>query len=365
MRLAPSIIGRYIAQRFLLAILGTFAVCALLIFMIDMVELLRLSGKYGSVSALTLAKVAALRLPTYTEFLLSFTVLVGSIAALLHLSRKSELTILRASGMSVWQFLRPGLAVAGLLGIVSVTIYNPIAAASRTQAERLYAEIFGREGNVLSVGAAGSWLRQNGVDGQSVFSAAAAAKRGTELKGVTAHVFDDAGHFKERVDAASASLKDGYWLMGDAWVSRTGEPPQQFKTYLLSTYLTPDRVSEALGSAYALSFWELPGLIEDAEKAALSTTTFRIQYELLLARPMLCLAMVLLAATVSLKSFRAGGIQTMVVTGMIGGFGFFLLAEVSRQLGNAGLAPPWAAVWLPVSLTIFLSLTVLMHQEDG
>ena len=55
----------------------------------------------------------------------------------------------------------------------------------------------------------------------------------------------------------------------------------------------------------------------------------------------------------------------MVVTGMIGGFGFFLLAEISRQLGLAGLAPAWAAVWLPVSLTMFVSLTVLMHQEDG
>ena len=82
-------------------------------------------------------------------------------------------------------------------------------------------------------------------------------------------------------------------------------------------------------------------------------------------RPLLAVAMVLLAATVSLRSFRAGGIQTMVVAGMIGGFGFFLLAEVSRQLGLAGLTPVWAAVWLPVLLTIFLSLTVLMHQEDG
>ena len=41
MRLLPPIIDRYIARKFLLAILGTFFVCALLIFMIDMIELLR------------------------------------------------------------------------------------------------------------------------------------------------------------------------------------------------------------------------------------------------------------------------------------------------------------------------------------
>jgi lipopolysaccharide export system permease protein len=361
----PSIISRYIAKAFLLGILATFTICSLLIFMIDMIELLRLSGKYGSVSLLTLAKLTALRLPTYTEFLLTFTVLVGAIAALLHLGRRSELTVMRASGMSVWQFLRPGLVVAFLLGSLSVVAYNPLAAWSRTQAEQLYAEAFGRESNLLQTGASGTWIRQNGADGQSVINAAAAAERGLSLTAVSVIVYDQKGVFKERIDARNARLMNGYWRLQDATVSRAGEAAQTYGTYLLSTYLTPERATEALSSAYATSFWELPGLIEDAERASLSTETFRIQYELLLVRPLLCLAMVLLAATVSLRSFRGGGIQTMVVAGMIGGFGFFLLAEVSRQLGLAGLAPAWAAVWLPVSLAMFLSLTVLMHQEDG
>lgn len=365
MPLMPSIIARYIAKAFLIGILSTFAICSLLIFMIDMIELLRLSGKYGSVPLTTLVKLALLRLPTYTEFLLTFTVLVGSIGALMHLSRRSELTVMRASGMSVWQFLRPGMAVAFILGELSVAFYNPLAAASRTKAEQAYAEAFERDSNLLQSGASGTWIRQNGTDGQSVLNASAAADRGLSLTSVTALIYDHNGIFKERVDAKSARLMDGYWRLQEAWVSRPSEEPQQYGTYLLSTYLTPERATEALGSAYATSFWELPGLIEDAEKASLSTENFRIQYELLLARPLLCLTMVLLAATVSLRSFRSGGIQTMVVTGMIGGFGFFLLAEISRQLGLAGLAPAWAAVWLPVSLTMFVSLTVLMHQEDG
>ena len=58
-----------------------------------------------------------LRLPAFSEILLSFAVLVGSIGALLSLNRKSELTVMRAGGMSVWQFLRPGVTVALLLGV--------------------------------------------------------------------------------------------------------------------------------------------------------------------------------------------------------------------------------------------------------
>jgi lipopolysaccharide export system permease protein len=153
--------------------------------------------------------------------------------------------------------------------------------------------------------------------------------------------------------------------MKDATIARVGKEPEKFDTYLISTYLTPERVADAFGTVISVSVWELPSLIQVAEKAGISATKLRVQYELLLSRPLMCAAMVFLAATVSLRSFRSGGIQTMVVTGMIGGFGFFLFTEISRQVGSAGLAPAWAAVWVPVTLVILVSLTVLMHQEDG
>jgi lipopolysaccharide export system permease protein len=358
-------LGFYVAGRFLLGILVTFLVCAVLIFLIDFVELLRQSGKYGEVPPLTLTHIALLRLPAYAEYLVAFAVLVGSIAALLQLSRRSELVVMRAGGMSVWGFLRPGLIVAFTLGTLAVTVFNPLAAAGRTEAESLYAEAFGKESNLLRSRSGASWLRQNGADGQSVISAALASNRGLTLSGVTVFAFDPEGHFVERVDGARADLREGFWEIQDAWVVHLGREPEKFGTYLLSTYLTPDRVTDALGSLFSVSFWELPGLIEVAEKAKLSTDRLRIQYEALMARPLLCAAMVLLAATVSLGSFRSGGIQTMVIAGLVGGFGFFLMSEVSRQVGVAGLAPPWAAIWIPVVLVMIVSATVLLHQEDG
>ena len=361
----PRTLKRYIRGRFLTAILGTFLLCTILIFMIDFVEMLRQSGKLGDIPAWKLAYITLLRLPAYTEFLLSFAVLVGAIGALLMLSRKSELTVMRAGGMSAWQFLWPGMVVAGVLGVLAVAVYNPLAAASRAEGERLFAQAFGRESNLFRNDSGGSWLRQDGADGQSVISAVAASNRGLILEGVTVFVFDGAGRFSERVDSTTAQLKEGYWQLQDAWVTRVGREPEKYETYLLSTYLTPERVADALGSIISVSFWDLPGLIEVAEKAKISSARLHIQYQMLLSRPLLCIAMVIFAATVSLRSFRSGGIQTMVITGMLGGFGFFLAAEVSRQIGVAGFVPPWAAVWLPILLLMLLTTTVLLHQEDG
>ena len=361
----PRILRRYLAARFALAVIGTFTLCALLIFMIDIVELLRQAGKFGRAPSGQIALMAILRLPAYTEMLLPFCVLVGCIGTLLMLNRKSELTVMRASGMSALQFVRPGIIVAFVLGVFSVAVYNPLAAWARGESERLFAEAFGREMTVLRSEGNGAWLRQEGADGASVLHASAAASNGLVLHEVMFLQFDPAGHFVERIDGSRATLHDGYWEVAAANVARMGQKPEMYDVYTVSTALSPERVADALGSAITVSVWELPGLIEVTEKAGLSADRFRVQLALLLSRPVLLIVMVLLAATVSLRSFRSGGIQTMVAVGLIGGFAFFLFAEVSRQVGIAGLAPPLLAVGVPVVLGLCGALAVLLHQEDG
>jgi lipopolysaccharide export system permease protein len=218
---------------------------------------------------------------------------------------------------------------------------------------------------MLAASGEGSWLRQDGADGQSVLHAQATADQGLTLVGVIAYQFDPQGRFVERLDAARATLQDGYWELKQVTVSRLMREPEIFQTYTLSTHLSRERVGDALGSEIAVSFWQLPSLIEVSEKAGLSASKYRMQYAMLWSRPGLLIAMVILAATVSLRSFRSGGIQTMVLLGMIGGIGFFLLAEVSRQIGASGLIAPALAVWVPISVALLVSLTVLLHQEDG
>ena len=66
---------RYVAKRFLFSIVGAFVVCACLIFMIDMIELLRMSRRATDLSVGTLLWIGLLRLPAFTEILLAFAVL--------------------------------------------------------------------------------------------------------------------------------------------------------------------------------------------------------------------------------------------------------------------------------------------------
>ncbi len=353
------------AVRFLVTIFAVFFVTFLIIFFVDFVEVLRSGSKQENAGAGVLALIALLRIPIFAELALPFAILIGTIAAFLSLSRTSELTILRASGVSVWQFVQPGLWVAFAIGVFAVTIYNPIASATRAIAERMQAELFNQQKSFGTARGTGSWLRQESVDGPTILHAKVSADRGLTLGGVTLLQFDLNNRFYEQIQANKAELRQGYWRLENAVVQSSGAAVQHYREYLVSTHLSPVQIMNSLGSIETLSFWELPGFINFAKKAGIPTEQYELQYQLFLARPILLAAMVLIAATCSLKPFRFGKIQTMVLTGLSGGFGFFIFSEISRKVGASGVAPVAVAAWAPALVALLISATVLLHQEDG
>jgi lipopolysaccharide export system permease protein len=357
--------GRYMANRFVVTISGVFFLTLLLIFFVDFIEVLRGASRRDDVGAGTLALITLLRIPIFAELALPFAILIGTIGAFLSLSRTSELTIIRAAGLSVWQFVQPGLSVAILFGILAVAVYNPIASAMKAESERIQTELFNTQKSFGTSRASGSWLRQEGVDGATILHARTAADRGLTLGGVTLLQFDLNNRFYEEIQANRAELRQGYWRLENAVVQSSGAALQRYQEYFISTYLTPAQIMDSLGSIETLSFWQLRGFITFAKRAGIPTERYELQYQLFLARPILLAAMVLIAATCSLKAFRFGKIQTMVLTGLTGGFGFFIFSELSRKVGVSGLVPIAVAAWGPALVALLLSATVLLHQEDG
>ncbi len=136
-------LGRYFAARFLTLILAVFLTICGMVFVVDFVELLRRTSDIGGVSARSIAILSLLRAPSASEQLMPFCVLCGSMAAFLDLTRKLELLVARAVGVSVWGFLVPPVAIAILIGVASVTLFNPVSALMKQRAEVLEAQIFG------------------------------------------------------------------------------------------------------------------------------------------------------------------------------------------------------------------------------
>ena len=119
-------LGRYFAKRFLETIFAVFAGVFVLIFSVDLVETLRRFGDERGASAALLAWDSLLHTPIIAEQALPFAVLFGAMTSFLNLSRKLELVVARAAGVSAWQFITPPLVVVVTIGIAMVTLFNPI-----------------------------------------------------------------------------------------------------------------------------------------------------------------------------------------------------------------------------------------------
>jgi lipopolysaccharide export system permease protein len=359
-----STFARYISLRFTKTILATFAGVFVLIFTIDLVETLRRSGDTAAATGPLMAWLSFLHTPTIAEQALPFAVLFGAMIAFLNLSRKLELVVARAAGVSVWQFMTPPIIVVFVIGIVSITLYNPASAYFKQQADAIEAKLFGSGGGQASSGV-GLWVRQKSVDGQAIIHAQGVADRGVTLSGVTVFAFDEDGSFVQRIDAAGASLHEGFWRLDQAEVVTPGFETEPVSTYLLATTLTRNEVSQAFVAPETVPFWSLPGLAAQIERAGLDATGYRLRYQVLLARPLMLAAMVLVAASFSLRFFRMGGVGIMVSGGVAAGFVLYVATKLVGDLGGAGFVSTPIAGWSPAVVGCLFGVLVLLHQEDG
>jgi lipopolysaccharide export system permease protein len=251
-----------------------------------------------------------------------------------------------------------------LFGVFATTVYNPVSANFQERSRRLEQEImFGLP--TIAAMMSNLWITQITAEGQSIINANGSAGQGELLTGVTIFRFNPDGSFKERIEAQRAVLESQRWRLEDVRRVAVDDAPVAEKTAFLSTNLSADQVRESFATPETVSFWQLPEYIASKGSSGLAVAGYKLQYQKLLARPFLMMAMVLLAAAVSLRFFRFGGVQKMVLSGIAAGFLLYVLSKVTEDLSKAELMHPIAAAWLPVLVGGLTGFMALLYQEDG
>jgi lipopolysaccharide export system permease protein len=355
-------LGLYLGSRFVKSVAVVFFTIFGLIYMVDFVEMLRRASDNPNASAGLVALLSLLRTPAVSEQVMPFAVLFGAMASFINLTRKLELVVARAAGVSVWQFLTPPLLGALAIGLFAIGIYNPVSALMRQRADSIETNIFKSR---LSLNDSSLWIRQKSKDGQSILRAETSAESGLALGAVSAYVFDAKGKFIERVDADNARLEGGEWRLSHATITAPGIDPRLTEIYLLATNLAPSQVMQSFVSPESVPFWSLPRVVGDTEGAGLDAVGYRLRFQSLLALPLLLAAMVLIAASFSLKQARMGGIGIMVLGGVGAGFVLYVATKLVSDLGGAGVLSAPVAAWSPAIVANMLGALTLLNREDG
>ena len=371
----PITLSVYVGRQFLFAVIATLLVMLTIIGLIELLEVIRrASNAPHSIPFTIVLEMALLKLPTLAEKIYPFAFLIGGMITLSRLTRSNELIVARSAGISVWQFIMPGVAVALALGVFFVAIMSPIAAATISRFDRIDSKYITGRVSVLTVFPSGLWLRQVGEDqldfrGQRaeeyILTALRMDPATLKLSTVTMFLFGADHRFIGRFDAPEATLDKGHWNLAEAILSAPGSLPQTQRNFSIPTQLTIAQIQESFAAPETFSFWQLPGFIRLLEKAGFSALKHRLHFHSLVALPSLLAGMLLLSGVFSLRQTRRGKTGALIAVGMVAGFGLYFATNLIYALGANGDLPVILAAWAPSLMVNMFAIAALLHLEDG
>jgi lipopolysaccharide export system permease protein len=355
----------YIVRQFLFWFLAVLLVLTSVIAVFEFVEFVRQVSGVPELPLSLAFSLAGFKLPSDIEILFHFAVLIAAMVTFWRMTRSRELVVARAAGLSAWQFLAPVILAAMVLGVLKITVVNPVSAAMYSRFERLNLDALGGTGDVMKVARTGFWLRQKDESGVVVIHAEKVTGNGDTLQSAMFLLLNPDESYRGRIDAANAHLQDGKWMINDAWVMHGEEPPEHVDSTSIPSNLTRNGIQERFASQQTVSFWDLPDYIRNLESTGFSSVRYRIAYQSLLSQPLLMAAMILVAAAFSLRPGRRVDTVLMIVGAIVTGFSIFVLGDIVSALGRAGTLPVPLAAWATSGVALMFGVAALLHLEDG
>jgi lipopolysaccharide export system permease protein len=354
-----SVLDRYIVRAILgavlLVMLVLLALGALFVF-IDQQDDIG-SGHYTALGAFW---YTLLNLPQLAYELLPITALIGSLLGLGSLARGSELTVIRASGVSIARLAGMTL-LAGLLLIFVELLLGELLAPPLQEAAREQ-KAFSKLSNVSFGGGSGAWVR----DGDLILNVAGQYSQRQfgsmqifELS--KQHRLISVGH----ATRATAGPR-GKWLLSDYTESRfaddavTTRPPAQ---RLLASNVTAGFLGLAVEDPKQLTSRALWRLINYYRANALDTREYLFAFWSRIARTLAIGFAVLLAIPFVLGSLRSAGAGTRMMLGLILGIGFFLLQRLIESGTIVFDLNPVVLAWLPTALLATVTVGLLARAR--
>ncbi len=361
-------INFYIIKKFLTTFAIVLISVMLLIAMINIFELLnKIAGKDISFGEIVMLDI--LQVPSFIEDISVFLIMLSSMITLFSLSVRSEITVMRASGLSFWQILMPIAIGAFVLGLFFVLAFNPLSIAAAKKLNSMEQRLISEEANLLSP-INGIWLKQENVlNGKEdvIIRAHKIYRKNLKMVDVNLWFFDENQKFYRKVDAKYMMFQEGIWYLEDV-VINDDQNINEFRDKLeVPTNLKPEFITKKILNNFEnvrlFSIYDLPSLINDLKGSGFSPRKFVVYYHSLLSKPFLFVAMSLMAAFFAINNSRSRHNIMIFVSGIALGLVFYVVLIIVNALGSSGMIPTFLTTWMMVVILMAISVLLIFRKE--
>lgn len=363
--LVPSrTLARYMVRMHLSRFFGILVGLTVVLQMLDLLTTADDIMAADGATWVSIISYVSMRAPQLISQFAPFAALLATLLTLATLNQSSEVTVMKASGLSAHRILLP-LGIASFLIGLSHFVFNEMIV---TQAnadleywqENDYAVDLPDNNNL----AGRTWLRE----GNSIVlvESVSTVRNRVVLDRVSIFERDELGRVQAMVKADFAWFQNGEWTLHEV---RRFDANSHILSVTPSVAWTiptrPERFLALTVKADQVSFSELWQSMQRLKEEGLATDRLMSSFLQKIAAPASTLLMPLLAAVAAFGVSRAGNLVLRLVFGMALGFSFFVADNFMLAMGEFGVAPPFLAAWAPFFLFLLVGYTVVFYTEEG
>ncbi len=354
-----KILQRYLAREIYAASALVLLAFLLLFAFFDMVAELQDLGK-GSYSLGYAAAYVGLTLPGRSYEIFPIAVLIGALYALTLLAQHSEITVMRASGLSttglLWMLAKIGLQFVVLTFVVGEFVAPPADRAAQQLRLQALSSLVGQEFR------SGVWVKD-----ESTFVNIRAVRPDTSLLGIRIYEFNADATLKSISEA-----QEGSFHAPDIWQLKTVVRTrfdadrayvERFDDVEWKSALSPEILSVLLVVPERMAITHLGTYIRHLRDNQQKTGRYEIAYWKKLAYPFAALVMMALAVPFAFRHHRFGGVSIRVFGGIMIGIFFHMLNGLFSNLGIINDWPPFFSAIAPSMLFTVAAAGMLWWVE--
>ena len=354
-----KIYRRYLAREVSGAILLVLAGFLALFGFFDMITEVKNVGE-GAYQLHHAVAFVALRMPGRVYELMPIAVLIGTLYSLSTLARHSEITVLRASGMSTRQLLVGLFQIAAVFALLTFLIGEVVAPPSERAAQQLRLKQKGQ--TVGQDMRSGLWVKdeRSFINVQTVLP-------DSRLKGIRIYDFGPDSKLRSVTNAV-----EGVYVPPASWrlsgVVRTVVHEERSEVVNLpdmewQSALNPDILAVLMVSPERMSLLHLSSYISHLSENNQKTQRYDIALWKKVVYPLAALVMVALAMPFGYTHNRVSGVSLKIFSGVMIGVFFHLLNGLFSNLGAINSWSPVISAMAPSALFMFAAAAMIWWVE--
>jgi LPS export ABC transporter permease LptG len=341
--LAPNILDRYISAIYLRAAAISFAALLGIFYIGTFIDKSDKLFK-GQTTGGTVVRLLGFMTPQFVYYVIPLAALLSVLVTFGLLSRSSELSVMKACGISLYRIAAPLILLSLVWSGVLFGLEQRILARANEQVDRLDSQIRGRAprtSNPLSR----TWLigRDGDIYHYTQFEPQAKAIRNLSIYRPS----EKAWQLESELFTPRATYAGGQWVGTNGWQQdftgrgRWAAFPQ--RTLALET---PDYFETQQPIAEMMTVPELKRFIDEQAASGLNVVPLTIELQKKLAFPLVTLVMTLLAIPFGMTTGKRGALYGIGI-GIVLALSYWIVGSAFAAIGKAGMLDPIMAGWAP------------------